>query len=285
MKKTRLSVNINKIATLRNARGGNIPDLCYFAQKVLELGAGGITIHPRPDQRHIRYQDVWDIKKLMQKYPSKELNIEGYPSTKFIQLVQKIQPDQCTLVPDPPDVITSNAGWDFYKKQSLLKKTIQELRKISIITASRRHARLEQASLQNTRQELKRKNIRVSLFLDPLKMNSQQYQALKEIIHGEISPDRVELYTEAYARHFRTNKTVLAKYKACAQTLVKMGIGINAGHDLNQENLFPLLQAIPQIQEVSIGQALIAESLEHGLLKVIRSYLKIINTAYKNQSD
>ena len=256
MKKTRLSVNINKIATLRNARGGNIPDLCYFAQKVLESGAGGITIHPRPDQRHILYQDVWDIKKLMQKYPSKELNIEGYPSTKFIQLVQKIQPDQCTLVPDPPHVLTSNAGWDFYKKQNLLKKTIQEL---------------------------KQKNIRVSLFLDPLKMNSQQYQALKEIIHGEISPDRVELYTEAYARHFRTNKTVLAKYKACAQTLVKMGIGINAGHDLNQKNLSTLLQSIPQIQEVSIGQALIAESLEHGLLKVIRSYLKIINTAYKNK--
>ena len=262
MKKTQLSVNINKIATLRNARGGNIPDLCYFAKIVLESKAGGITLHPRPDQRHIRYQDVWDIKKLIKKYPSKELNIEGYPSTQFIKLVKSVKPHQCTLVPDSPHVLTSNAGWDFYKNQSLLKHTSQELKKNSI---------------------------RVSLFLDPLKMNTQQYRSLKEITtgemaHGKVShrqifADRIELYTESYAKNFPINKSVLNKYKACAQKLKKMGIGINAGHDLNQENLLPLLKAIPQIQEVSIGQALISEALEHGLLKVIRAYLKIINTA------
>ena len=252
LKKTQLSVNINKIATLRNARGKNIPDLCYFAKLILESRALGLTVHPRPDERHILYKDIFEIKKLIQKYPSKELNIEGFPSVKFIHLIKKIKPNQCTLVPDPPHVLTSNAGWNFYKNKALLKRLSKEL---------------------------KQKNIRVSLFLDPLKMNQKEYKALKE-----IAPDRIELYTEAYAEKHNTKKqkAILTQYKNTAQSLHKTGIEINAGHDLNEDNLFDLLKAIPQIKEVSIGQALIAQSLERGLLTVIRSYLSLINKAFKN---
>ena len=246
LKTTQLSVNINKIATLRNARAKNVPNLCYFAQIVLESQAGGLTLHPRPDERHIRYQDVHDIKKLLKKYPQKEFNIEGYPSASFLDLIKKIKPHQCTLVPDPPDAMTSNAGWDFVKNKNLLKTVVKKLKK---------------------------QQVRSSLFLDPLKWNSLQYQALTE-----IKPDRVEFYTESYAESFKNplqKKQILSKYKKCLKTLEKANIKINAGHDLNQKNLGDLLKSLPQIKEVSIGQALISESLEKGLASTIQSYLKI----------
>ena len=249
MSQTKLSVNINKIAALRNARGKNIPDLSYFAKIILKSQVIGLTVHPRPDERHIRYKDVEEIKKILKKYPKKELNIEGYPSSRFMNLVEKIKPNQCTLVPDPPHVITSNAGWDFVKNKTLLKQAVKKLKKYSI---------------------------RSSLFLDPLKWNLKQYQALKN-----IAPDRIEFYTESYSASFSNKlkkKQVLSKYKKWLDPLEKAKIKINAGHDLNQENLADLIKALPEIKEVSIGQALIAESLEKGLTPTIKSYLKILKS-------
>ncbi|MBC6415676.1 MAG: pyridoxine 5'-phosphate synthase [Bdellovibrionales bacterium] len=248
--KTQLSVNINKIATLRNARGKNLPDLCYFAKIVLQTKAKGLTIHPRPDERHIRYQDVKDIKKLIKNYLDKELNIEGYPSLPFMELVKKIKPHQCTLVPDSPQVITSHEGWDFIKKEEFLIEKIKEM---------------------------KEKSIRVSLFLDPLKFNLKQNESLQK-----INPDRVEFYTEAYANSYKNKKKrkkILALYQKWGKLIQKSSIDLNAGHDLNQENLLELLKALPYIKEISIGQALISESLEKGLSSTIHSYLKIIKSA------
>ena len=249
-KKTKLSVNVNKIATLRNARGKNIPDLIHISKIVLQSKAHGLTIHPRPDERHIRRADVFELKHLIKNYPEKEFNIEGYPSAKFIELVKQILPQQCTLVPDPPDALTSQAGWNFVQNKTLLKKINKELSSC---------------------------NIRVSLFLDPLSMNEQEYKALKD-----IHPQRIEIYTEHYAESWNSPKKdeILSLYKQCACKVKDLNIQINAGHDLNQNNLLDLLKALPEIQEVSIGQALIAEALEEGLSSVIQKYLQIIDEAF-----
>ena len=247
LEKTKLSVNINKIATLRNARGKNTPDLIYFSQIILESKACGLTVHPRPDERHIRYADVLEISQLLKNYPNKEFNIEGYPSDKFIDLIKQVKPQQCTLVPDPPTVLTSNAGWDFIKHKTLLKSVIQEL---------------------------KSSQIGISLFLDPFRMSVKQYKALEE-----IAPKRVELYTEVYAEDNK-NQDILNQYKKCAEQLNQLNIQVNAGHDLNQKNLLRLLKTVPQIKEVSIGQALIAEALEEGILTTINKYIEIIDTAF-----
>ena len=248
--KTKLSVNINKVATLRNARGKNIPDLIHVTQIILQSDIQGITVHPRPDKRHIRYKDVSQLKSLLKNYPDKELNIEGYPSPQFLKLIKNTKPQQCTLVPDSPEVLTSNAGWDFVKNKNLLQTTVEELR------------------LQN---------IRSSLFLDPLSMDKKQYPALQD-----IQPDRIELYTESYAVNWNTpqQESILSLYKQSASRARSWNIQINAGHDLNQNNLFDLLKALPEIREVSIGQALIAEALEDGLSIVIKKYLKIIDEAF-----
>lgn len=253
LKKTKLSVNINKVATLRNARGKNIPDLISIAKIVLRTPACGITVHPRPDERHIRYKDVYNLKKLLKEYPSKEFNIEGYPSPEFLKLIKQIQPNQCTLVPDPPHVLTSNAGWDFVKNKKTLKKVIQQL---------------------------KTEGIRQSLFLDPEIMDKEQFFALEE-----IQSQGIELYTESYANSWnsKSQEKVLSLYKKNAIKLKEMGIQLNAGHDLNQNNLFDLLKAIPEIKEVSIGQALIAEALESGLDSVIRKYIDIIDRAFESR--
>lgn len=247
--KTKLSVNINKVATLRNARGKNIPDLIHIAKIILQSNVHGITVHPRPDERHIHYKDIPELKALLENYPHKEYNIEGYPNSDFLNLIKKTKPQQCTLVPDPPDVLTSNAGWDFIKHKSLLK---------------------------NVTQELKSYNIRVSLFLDPLSMDENQYSAL-----NEIHPDRIELYTESYANGWNTDQqeNILSLYKKSVVLVKDLNIQVNAGHDLNQDNLFDLLKAIPEIKELSIGQALIAEALEEGLSTVIKKYLDIIDKA------
>ena len=244
---TKLSVNINKIATLRNARGKNIPDLLEMTKIILESGAHGITIHPRPDQRHIRYKDIPQLKRLMEKYPKVEFNIEGYPSKYFLKLIQDYQPHQCTLVPDPPEVLTSNAGWAFKDHQDLLIQSSKDLRAF---------------------------NVRSSLFLDPFSMNEEAWISLKS-----ISPDRIELYTEAYAENYNTPKRekIILEYQQAALKATRLGLKINAGHDLNQNNLSMFLKAIPEITEVSIGQALISESLKEGLNITIKKYLDILS--------
>ncbi|MEI6853605.1 MAG: pyridoxine 5'-phosphate synthase [Bacteroidota bacterium] len=237
---TKLSVNINKIATLRNARGGNYPDLIKVAADCERFGAQGITVHPRPDERHIRYQDVYDLKKIV----TTEFNIEGYPSEKFIKLVMDIKPAQVTLVPDPPDAITSNAGWDTKKNTSLLKEII--------------------AQFQSA-------HIRTSIFVDPV----------DEMIEysRETGTDRVELYTEAYAKNYSINRQeAISHYANAAKVANKLGIGLNAGHDLSLENLQYFNENITGLLEVSIGHALISDALYYGLENTIQLYLRQLKT-------
>ena len=231
---TSLSVNINKIATLRNSRGGDMPNLIQTAQDIEAFGAQGITIHPRPDERHIRYQDAHDLKKVVKT----ELNIEGNPVPKFIELVLAVKPDQVTFVPDAEDAITSNAGWETIKHQSFLTEVIQEC---------------------------KSNGIRTSIFLDP---DPKQVDGAKA-----TGTNRIELYTEAYARGFAKNpETAIAPYIEAATRANELGIGLNAGHDLSLENIAYFHQYIPNLLEVSIGHALICESLYFGLENVINQY-------------
>lgn len=233
---TKLSVNINKIATLRNARGGNVPDLLQVAKNIEKFGAQGITIHPRPDERHIRYQDAFDLKPIV----STEYNIEGNPMDNFTKMVLEIKPTQVTLVPDAVGAITSNAGWDTVKHKDYLKEIISEF---------------------------KRNGIRTSIFVDPtLKM-----------IEGaaETGADRIELYTEEFAKqYFLGNKDAIKPYAECAILATELNLGINAGHDLSLENIKFFKENIPNLLEVSIGHALICEALYDGLEKVIAEYLK-----------
>jgi pyridoxine 5-phosphate synthase len=241
---TLLSVNVNKLATLRNSRGGNVPDISQCARDILQFGAHGITVHPRPDGRHIRQQDVYDLRAVTHAFPGKpEFNIEGFPTADFLEMVEKVRPEQCTLVPDPPDALTSNAGWQMHKNHDFLYPVL---------------ARLRQA------------NVRSSVFIDPFAWNEAEQEALIS-----LRPDRVELYTEAYATEYSTPKrdAVTARYKDVANEISAAGIGLNAGHDLNLQNIKFLIQAIPQLKEVSIGHALIAESLYFGFKETIRRYL------------
>ncbi len=232
---TRLSVNINKIATLRNARGGNIPDVLNVAADCQKFGAQGITVHPRPDERHIRYQDVRDIKPLI----TTEFNIEGYPSSKFLDLVMEVKPDQVTLVPDAPDAITSSQGWNIIKNLSFLKEVINDLRQ---------------------------GGIRTSLFLDADLKNIED--AVK------TGTDRIELYTGPYATDFVKNREkAIAPYIKAATTAVQIGLELNAGHDLNLFNLKYFYDNIPGLLEVSIGHALVSDALYFGLEKTIQLYL------------
>ena len=230
----RLSVNVNKIATLRNARGGNMPDLVEVVRDIESFGAEGITIHPRPDERHIRYQDARDLKQVVRT----ELNIEGNPVPKFIDLVLEVGPKQVTLVPDAPDAITSNAGWDTHTHRDFLKEVI---------------GRFSAAG------------IRTSIFVDPD----------PEMIRGalETGTDRVELYTESYARQYADNpERAVQPYVEAALAAQEVGLGLNAGHDLNLENIRFFRERLPNLLEVSIGHALICESLYFGLENVINMY-------------
>ncbi|WP_340077803.1 pyridoxine 5'-phosphate synthase [Leptobacterium sp. I13] len=232
----KLSVNINKIATLRNSRGANVPDLLRVAKDIQEYGAEGITIHPRPDERHIRYQDARDLKNIVHT----EFNIEGNPIQRFIGLVLDIKPTQVTLVPDAEDAITSNAGWDTIKNKIFLQEVIQEFKKNSI---------------------------RTSIFVDPdLKM-----------IEGalETGTDRIELYTEAYAIAYEKGDAEkgIAPYRKAAVLASELGLGINAGHDLNIDNIRFFKENIPNLLEVSIGHALISEALYYGFENVVNMYL------------
>lgn len=233
---TKLSVNINKIATLRNARGGNVPDVIKTALDIERFGAEGITVHPRPDERHIRMSDVIELKKVI----TTEFNIEGFPSHSFLDLVMKVRPNQVTLVPDPPGVLTSNAGWNTVEHQQFLKQVIAFL-----------HAG----------------NMRVSIFIDPVAELMESAKA--------TGADRIELYTEAYAKNFNTDpENAIKPYLEAANHAHQQGLGINAGHDLNLENLHYFHRMIPQLAEVSIGHALITDALYLGLEKTVDLYLQ-----------
>ena len=233
---TRLSVNINKIATLRNSRGGNVPNLLTVAADLQDYGAQGITIHPRPDQRHIKYDDALELSKVL----TTEFNIEGNPITKFVDLVNRIKPDQVTLVPDEENALTSNTGWDTIKHRDFLKEVINEF---------------------------KGNGIRTSIFIDP---NEKMIEGAKV-----TGTDRIELYTEAYAINYPQNpEKAIAPYVKAAKVANKLDIGINAGHDLNLENTAFFAKNIPQLLEVSIGHALISESLYFGFENIIPMYLQ-----------
>ncbi|MDI1324306.1 MAG: pyridoxine 5'-phosphate synthase [Algoriphagus sp.] len=231
---TKLSVNINKIATLRNARGGNNPNVVKVALDAERFGAQGITVHPRPDERHIRYQDVLDLAKVV----TTEFNIEGYPDQRFMQLIREVKPAQATLVPDPPDAITSSTGWDTIAHQSMLKEIVEELHEIGT---------------------------RVSIFINP---ETKYFEPAKL-----TGTDLVELYTEPYATHYYENREAAVKpYIEVANLARELGLGINAGHDLDLHNLAFLKQSIPFMDEVSIGHALICDALYYGLENTIQMY-------------
>ncbi len=238
---TRLSVNINKIATLRNARGGNIPDVIKAAVDCERFGAQGITVHPRPDERHIRRQDVYQLKEVV----STEFNIEGYPTRKFMDLVLEVQPAQVTLVPDPPNALTSSAGWNTLKHRDFLSSVIHEF---------------------------KSKGIRTSIFIET---NPEMIRAA-----AQTGTDRVELYTEPYAAEYPLDRQkAIAPFITAAQVAWQAGLGINAGHDLNLDNLEYFVRHIPQLLEVSIGHALISDALYLGLENTVQLYLRQLKTA------
>ncbi|REE01675.1 pyridoxine 5'-phosphate synthase [Marinoscillum furvescens] len=235
---TKLSVNINKIATLRNARGGNNPNVVQTARDCERFGAEGITVHPRPDERHIRYTDVMDLKDVV----TTEFNIEGYPDERFMEIIEKVRPAQATLVPDGPDVLTSCAGWDTVTHEEKLSEIIEEIKNMGV---------------------------RTSVFVDPdLKMVDGA---------SKIGADRIELYTEPYAAHFHQDRAEAVKnYVAAAKRAKEIGLGLNAGHDLDLHNLAYLKQQIPDLDEVSIGHALICDALYYGLENTIQMYLRQI---------
>jgi pyridoxine 5-phosphate synthase len=236
---TKLSVNINKIATIRNARGGTMPNVVNAAIAIQQFGADGITIHPRPDQRHITIKDVYDLRPVV----TTEFNIEGYPSKEFIKMMLDIKPEQVTLVPDPPDVLTSNAGWDTIKNFDFLKDIVAEL---------------------------KSNNMRVSLFMDT------NHQLIEHAF--QTGADRIELYTEAYAANYSINpEEAIKPYLEAALFAQQFGLGLNAGHDLSLENLKYFARIIPDLLEVSIGHALVSDALYYGFEKTIQLYKDQLN--------
>lgn len=240
---TKLSININKVATLRNARGGNNPNVCKFALDCEAMGGEGITVHPRPDERHIRRSDVYALRQVLHT----EFNIEGYPNREFLNLVLQIRPTQVTLVPDAPDQITSNHGWDTKTHQEFLTDVIVQL---------------------------KEAGIRTSVFVDP-KVEMVKYAA-------KTGTDRVELYTEPYAASYTTDREqAVSPYIAAAKAAKQLGLGLNAGHDLSLENLTYFAEHIPNLDEVSIGHALICDALYLGIEETIRRYKKCLKNNCK----
>src|SRR5579859_1312728 len=239
---TKLSVNINKVALLRNSRGHDVPNVRAFAERCLAYGAHGITLHPRPDQRHARYSDVMELCELVRSHGAAELNVEGNPTPEFLKVVKKTVPHQCTLVPDNPKQLTSDHGWDLKTAGKKLKPILRELTE---------------------------RGIRVSLFVDADSKNIERAK--------DIGADRVELYTEPYAKFYSTPKRaqIWELFRKAAARAQAVSLGVNAGHDLNLVNLGKLLE-IPGILEVSIGHALIVECLELGLEKTIKAYVKIL---------
>ncbi len=242
---TRLSVNVNKVATLRNTRTNGIPSVVRMARLALEAGAHGITVHPRPDQRHIRPADVFEIAELLKDYPRAECNIEGNPFEDYVKYAAVVHPAQCTLVPDSRDAFTSNQGWDLEAEGERLKPIIDWLHEAGC---------------------------RVSLFVDPI---LEQMTLVRK-----LGADRIELYTEPYATAFAKGDyhAVLEKYAGAARMARNLGLGVNAGHDLNRDNLPAFLAAIPFVDEVSIGHALVADALEFGMAQTVQLYLAAISS-------
>jgi len=240
---TKLSVNLNKFALLRNARGTDHPNLLKMAKRTIATGVHGLTVHPRPDQRHAKYADVYDLSKLLCSYPDVEFNIEGNPIEKFLSIVKEVKPDQCTLVPDAPDQITSDHGWNLKKDRKRLTPILRNLQA---------------------------KGIRVSLFMDT---ETDQIDIAKE-----IEADRIELHTEPYARAFGTasEKEVYGQFYHAADHAQSIGLGVNAGHDLNLQNL-GLFLTIPGILEVSIGHAIVVESFDYSYEGTLKRYMEIIS--------
>lgn len=242
---TVLSVNVNKIALLRNSRGRDYPNVVEFAEQVIECGVKGITIHPRPDQRHITRQDVFELSDMLKAHPEVEFNIEGYPSNDFMELVLEISPAQCTLVPDLPGQLTSDHGWNVAKNETFLDAVVTRL---------------------------KNAGVRSSLFLDP------DVSSVEKV--SRLGADRIELYTEQFASDFGTKKeeACFQQYREAAAKAVELQVGLNAGHDLDLQNLAKFL-TIPNILEVSIGHALVVESIQQGVSSVIEQYLQICQAA------
>ncbi len=238
----KLSVNVNKIATLRNARGGSLPNVVQAAQTCIEAGCHGITVHPRPDERHIRYQDVYDLQAMLTGQDV-DFNIEGYPSPELLDLVCEVRPTQCTLVPDAPDVLTSDQGWNLQADVEWVRRVLERL-----------HGN----------------GVRTSLFLDP---DTDQVRRAKD-----IGTDRIELYTERYARLFSTPQRdeVVEEYRQAALAAQEVGLHLNAGHDLNLDNLSHFAEKVPGLLEVSIGHALICDALYMGLRPAVRAYLQTL---------
>ncbi|CAN5384538.1 pyridoxine 5'-phosphate synthase [soil metagenome] len=240
---TRLSVNINKVALIRNGRGGNVPDVVQVAKDCERFGAEGITVHPRPDERHIKFKDVYELKQVVKT----EFNVEGYPNAHFLQMMRDIRPEQCTLVPDGPNVLTSSEGWDTIKHQQFLKDTIEELQSFGI---------------------------RVCLFV----------ATIEQFVEGAavVGADRIELYTGPYAQnYFHSPAKAVEKYVNAARFATQLGLGVNAGHDLSLDNLKYFQQHVPNLLEVSIGHALISDALYYGLENVIGMYRQQLG-AYKD---
>jgi len=243
---TALSVNVNRVALLRNSRPVGLPDVVHIATLALQGGADGITVHPRPDERHIRAQDVHDLHALLRRWPQAEFNIEGNPFHNLLPLVRAVRPQQCTLVPDAAGQATSDHGWDLHADGARLRPLIAELRALGV---------------------------RVSLFMDPV---SEAMAAARD-----LGADRVELYTESYARAHGTAAQAerLAAFATAAAAALAAGLGVNAGHDLNRANLGDFLRAVPGVAEVSIGHALIADALEFGMAETVRAYQRCIRAA------
>jgi pyridoxine 5-phosphate synthase len=242
----KLSVNLNKIAVIRNSRGGEIPSVLKAARTCIAAGCHGLTVHPRPDARHIRRQDVLDISALLASQSTGvEFNIEGYPGAEFLELVHKVVPTQCTLVPDPPDVLTSNAGWNIAANSARLIKVLKDL---------------------------KNRGIRTSLFVEP---DSATIRLAKE-----AGADRIELYTGPYAHSFGTpaGEEILAAHRAAGKLARSLGLGVNAGHDLDLKNIPAYVRAVKRLQETSIGHALISDALYMGLTRAVKAYLKALGS-------
>ncbi|MEX1056101.1 MAG: pyridoxine 5'-phosphate synthase [Natronospirillum sp.] len=243
---TVLSVNLNKIALLRNSRGRDFPNVLEYAGRFIKAGAGGITVHPRPDERHIKYDDARQLSEFLEQSDAIELNIEGYPSDSFLQLIAETRPAQCTLVPDAANQLTSDHGWDFHADMALVKDVVVQLQELGV---------------------------RCSLFLDP---DPGQVE-----LAAETGAERIELYTELYAEAFDTGvcEQVLAQYRESAELARSLGMGVNAGHDLDLQNL-PLFLTIPDILEVSIGHALTVECINNGMSAVMKKYLAICHDSH-----
>jgi pyridoxine 5-phosphate synthase len=240
---TKLSVNVNKVATLRNTRHSGIPSVVGAARIALEAGAHGVTVHPRPDQRHIRPADVYEIAELLRAFPQAEYNIEGNPQEEYLAYARAVRPTQCTLVPDTPEAFTSDHGWDLTKEAERLRRVVETLHSYGC---------------------------RVSLFLDAVPAAVERVP--------ETGADRIELYTGPYAEAFaRGDPEASQPYAETARRAADLGLGVNAGHDLNLDNLPHFLATVPQVAEVSIGHALIADALERGLSEAVRAYLRAVS--------